>query len=100
MTDVSHLFSFCSCVRLAIKKLLCTERLDCHVLDIVWIHDYHLMLLPQMLREEIGSSKKNVKIGYFLHTPFPSSEIYRIRIRRPVQNFCQTRLQGDPVDVC
>lgn len=31
-----------------------------------------------MLREEIGDSKKNVKIGFFLHTPFPSSEIYRI----------------------
>jgi trehalose 6-phosphate synthase len=46
--------------------------------DLIWVHDYHLMLLPQMLREEIGSSKKNVKIGFFLHTPFPSSEIYRI----------------------
>lgn len=46
--------------------------------DLVWVHDYHLMLLPQMIREEIGSSKKNVKIGFFLHTPFPSSEIYRI----------------------
>ncbi|KAI9655047.1 MAG: Trehalose-6-P synthase/phosphatase complex synthase subunit [Alyxoria varia] len=46
--------------------------------DIIWVHDYHLMLLPAMLREEIGKSKKNVKIGFFLHTPFPSSEIYRI----------------------
>jgi trehalose 6-phosphate synthase len=46
--------------------------------DLVWVHDYHLMLLPEMLREEIGFSKKNVKIGFFLHTPFPSSEIYRI----------------------
>ena len=46
--------------------------------DLIWVHDYHLMLLPQMLREEIGDSKKNVKIGFFLHTPFPSSEIYRI----------------------
>lgn len=46
--------------------------------DKIWVHDYHLMLLPEMLREEIGSSKKNVKIGFFLHTPFPSSEIYRI----------------------
>lgn len=46
--------------------------------DLVWVHDYHLMLLPQMLREEIGNTKKNVKIGFFLHTPFPSSEIYRI----------------------
>jgi trehalose 6-phosphate synthase len=46
--------------------------------DLVWVHDYHLMLLPEMLREEIGKDKKNVKIGFFLHTPFPSSEIYRI----------------------
>ena len=36
------------------------------------------MLLPQMLREEIGTTKSNVKIAFFLHTPFPSSEIYRI----------------------
>ncbi|KAF3763459.1 family 20 glycosyltransferase [Cryphonectria parasitica EP155] len=46
--------------------------------DMIWVHDYHLMLLPQMLRELIGESKKNVKIGFFLHTPFPSSEVYRI----------------------
>ncbi len=46
--------------------------------DMIWVHDYHLMLLPEMLREEIGESKKDVKIGFFLHTPFPSSEIYRI----------------------
>ncbi|KAH9875544.1 hypothetical protein J1614_004280 [Plenodomus biglobosus] len=51
--------------------------------DIVWVHDYHLMLMPAMLREEIGETKKNVKIGFFLHTPFPSSEIYRIL---PVRN--------------
>lgn len=41
------------------------------------------MLLPAMLREELGDTKKNVKIGFFLHTPFPSSEIYRIL---PVRN--------------
>lgn len=46
--------------------------------DIIWVHDYHLMLVPEMLRKAIGGSKKNVKIGFFLHTPFPSSEIYRI----------------------
>ena len=51
--------------------------------DMVWVHDYHLMLLPAMLREEIGDTKKNIKIGFFLHTPFPSSEIYRIL---PVRN--------------
>lgn len=49
--------------------------------DLVWVQDYHLMLLPAMLREEIEAKEvrpKNVKLGFFLHTPFPSSEIYRI----------------------
>lgn len=53
--------------------------------DMVWVHDYHLMLLPQMLREELGKTRKNVRIGFFLHTPFPSSEIYRILpVRREI----------------
>lgn len=42
--------------------------------DLIWIHDYHLMLLPQMIREK----KPHASIGFFLHIPFPSSEIYRI----------------------
>lgn len=47
--------------------------------DLVWVHDYHLMLFPAMLRQELAKKeKKNVKVGFFLHTPFPSSEIYRI----------------------
>ncbi|AET38927.1 alpha,alpha-trehalose-phosphate synthase (UDP-forming) TPS1 Ecym_3442 [Eremothecium cymbalariae DBVPG len=47
--------------------------------DIVWVHDYHLMLLPEMVRNYISTTKlQNVKVGWFLHTPFPSSEIYRI----------------------
>mmetsp|Transcript_4988 Transcript_4988/g.15228 ORF Transcript_4988/g.15228 Transcript_4988/m.15228 type:complete len:758 (-) Transcript_4988:28-2301(-) len=41
--------------------------------DLLWVHDYHLMLLPEMLRERIPGAK----IGFFLHIPFPSSEIYR-----------------------
>ncbi|KAI7460347.1 glycosyl transferase, partial [Hortaea werneckii] len=54
--------------------------------DLVWVHDYHLMLLPKMLREELNNQPnppQNVKFGFFLHTPFPSSEIYRIL---PVRN--------------
>lgn len=39
----------------------------------VWVHDYHLFLLPEMLRE----MRPDLKIGFFLHTPFPSSEIFR-----------------------
>ncbi|CAG8747612.1 33931_t:CDS:10, partial [Gigaspora margarita] len=46
--------------------------------DLIWIHGHHLMLLPEMLRKRISNRKLNVKIGYFLHTSFPSSDIYRI----------------------
>lgn len=42
--------------------------------DIVWIHDYHLMLLPRLLREKMP----DVSIGFFLHIPFPSYEIFRL----------------------
>ena len=41
--------------------------------DCIWIHDYHLMLLPTFLRRRFY----RVKLGFFLHSPFPSSEIYR-----------------------
>lgn len=45
--------------------------------DVIWVHDYHLMLLPEMLRLHTESAGKNVKIGFFLHIPFPTSEVYR-----------------------
>ncbi|XP_020532073.1 alpha,alpha-trehalose-phosphate synthase [UDP-forming] 1 isoform X2 [Amborella trichopoda] len=41
--------------------------------DVVWCHDYHLMYLPKCLKEY----NSNMKVGWFLHTPFPSSEIHR-----------------------
>ncbi|XP_051150433.1 probable alpha,alpha-trehalose-phosphate synthase [UDP-forming] 11 [Andrographis paniculata] len=41
--------------------------------DYVWVHDYHLMILPTFLRKRYH----RVKIGFFLHSLFPSSEIYR-----------------------
>ena len=46
--------------------------------DTVWIHDYHLMLLPRMLREVAPETR----IGFFLHIPFPASELLRILPRR------------------
>jgi trehalose 6-phosphate synthase/phosphatase len=42
--------------------------------DILWIHDYHLMLLPRLIKEK----KPGVSIGLFLHIPFPSFEIFRL----------------------
>ncbi|KAL1563789.1 threalose-6-phosphate phosphatase [Salvia divinorum] len=41
--------------------------------DVVWCHDYHLMFLPKYLKEY----NNKMKVGWFLHTPFPSSEIHR-----------------------
>lgn len=42
--------------------------------DIIWVHDYQLMLLPAMLKERLPNSK----IGFFLHIPFPSYEVFRL----------------------
>jgi trehalose 6-phosphate synthase/phosphatase len=40
--------------------------------DWIWVHDYHLMLLPQMLRARLPDAP----IGFFLHIPFPTSDIF------------------------
>ena len=42
--------------------------------DIIWVHDYHLMMLPRMIREQCPG----VSIGLFSHVPFPSYEIFRL----------------------
>jgi trehalose 6-phosphate synthase/phosphatase len=42
--------------------------------DTVWIHDYHLMLLPHLLRRALPK----IRIGFFLHIPFPQFEIFRL----------------------
>jgi trehalose 6-phosphate synthase/phosphatase len=42
--------------------------------DVLWIHDYHLMLLPKFVREKFPE----MPIGFFLHIPFPSWEIFRL----------------------
>jgi len=41
--------------------------------DVIWVHDYQLMLLPQMLRQ----AHPLAAIGFFLHIPFPSHELFR-----------------------
>ncbi len=41
--------------------------------DTIWVHDYQLMLVPQMVREK----RPETSIGFFLHIPFPSYEIFR-----------------------
>jgi trehalose 6-phosphate synthase/phosphatase len=44
----------------------------------IWIHDYQLMVLPKLLRETFATAS----IGFFLHIPFPSFEIYRLLPQR------------------
>lgn len=46
---------------------------NCNDDDVVWVHDYQLLLVPEMVKKE----RPNVSIGFFLHIPFPSFEIFR-----------------------
>jgi len=55
--------------RLFLEKVLEVGREG----DILWVHDYHLLILPGMIREKW----KNASIGFFLHIPFPSYELFR-----------------------
>ncbi len=40
----------------------------------VWVHDYHLMLVPGLLR----ALRPDLRVGFFLHVPFPSHEVFRV----------------------
>jgi trehalose 6-phosphate synthase/phosphatase len=42
--------------------------------DIIWVHDYHLMLLPRLIKDQLPE----MTVGFFLHIPFPSFEILRL----------------------
>ena len=42
--------------------------------DTIWIHDYQLLLLPALIR----SALPDISIGFFLHIPFPSHEMFRL----------------------
>ncbi len=46
----------------------------CEEGDTVWVHDYQLLLVPEMIK----SKKPGVTVGFFLHIPFPSYEVFRI----------------------
>ncbi len=63
------------------------ERFAATIADIapadaaVWVHDYHLQLVPAMLRER----RSDVRIGFFNHIPFPPSELFsRLPWRREI----------------
>jgi len=42
--------------------------------DTIWVHDYQLLLLPELIRHEMP----DISIGFFLHIPFPSYEMFRL----------------------
>lgn len=48
---------------------------------VVWVHDYQLQLVPELLRE----LRPDLRIGFFLHIPFPPVELYvRLPWRRRI----------------
>jgi len=58
-----------------VNKLFCQTVMENYKEgDIIWVQDYHLMLLPMLIRKEIPEAS----IGFFLHIPFPSSEVFRL----------------------
>ena len=60
--------------------------------DTIWIHDYHLLLLPQMVKQALP----NATIAFFQHIPFPSYEIFRLLPWREalLQGLCGADLVG------
>jgi len=61
--------------------------------DVIWVHDYQLMILPQMLRE----ANPDATIGFFLHIPFPSYEVFRLLPREWKKLILQGMLGSDLV---
>ena len=59
--------------------------------DTLWIHDYHLMLLPGMIRKNFP----NVSIGFFLHIPFPAFDVFRLLHRTWKEKIIQGLLGAD-----
>ncbi|HPM32419.1 MAG TPA: bifunctional alpha,alpha-trehalose-phosphate synthase (UDP-forming)/trehalose-phosphatase [Chryseolinea sp.] len=59
--------------------------------DTLWIHDYQLMLLPGMIREKM----KDVSIGFFLHIPFPTYDVFRMLYRPWKEKIIQSLLSAD-----
>ena len=62
--------------------------------DSIWVHDYHLLLLPRLLRDRL-SHLRNIRIGFFLHTPFPSKDAFAILPLR--EEICDGLLSCDLV---
>src|SRR5438552_9729292 len=46
--------------------------------DTIWVHDYHLMLLPRLIRDSMSRNGMTLPVGFFLHIPFPNFEMFRL----------------------
>ena len=58
-----------------INQIFCDALVDVvRPNDILWIHDYHLMLLPRLIK----ARRPQASVGFFLHIPFPSFEVFRL----------------------
>ena len=66
-------------IRIAHKKRLEEYGEDEDVpTPIVWVHDYHLMLAANTIRDICDEEGLDIRMGFFLHIPFPSFDIIRI----------------------
>ena len=72
--------------RRANRLFYLTLKKHLHKDDVVWIHDYQLMLLPQMIREDFAE----VSISFFLHIPFPAFDM----LRHLSRHICAAMLEG------
>jgi trehalose 6-phosphate synthase/phosphatase len=61
--------SYCEVNKIFAKHIAKVAKDD----DVIWLHDFHLFMVPQYLKK----LRPKLKVGLFLHVPFPSSEIYR-----------------------
>ncbi len=62
----------------AVEALEATQKENPSQIPILWIQDYHLLLVGKMIREK--AAKKNLKcvLAFFLHIPFPAFDVFKI----------------------
>jgi len=77
--------SYCQ-VNLMVAEAILKEAKDG---DTVWVHDFQLMLVPGILK----TKRPGLRVGFFLHIPFPSSEIFRELPQR--KEILQSLIQAD-----
>lgn len=66
---------FADCTMRALRSL---PRKTGNEIPLIWIHDYHLMLAANSIRQAAEEEGISCKLGFFLHIPFPSWDIFRL----------------------